>query len=89
VLALWASWLAWRALSALALTVLPSCSIDAAVSCKALACRSVRWLRWALPLAICALAVATPSLLWRIDCTISRGRRGRLGPPPPPRAGFP
>jgi hypothetical protein len=33
------------------LTVLPSCSIDAAVCSSALACSSVRWLRSALPLA--------------------------------------
>jgi hypothetical protein len=57
--------LACCALSAFCLTVEPSCSIDAAVCSSALACSSVRWLRSALPLAICAEPVAMLSLLLR------------------------
>jgi len=40
-----------------------SSSIDAAVCCRLLACSSVRWLRSAFPVAICALPVAMLSLL--------------------------
>ena len=47
--ALPASWVAWRAVSALCLTVAVISSIDAAVCCRLLACSSVRWLRSALP----------------------------------------
>ncbi len=67
-----ASWLACCALSAFSLTVLDSCSIDAAVCCSALACCSVRALRSLLPAAICALAVATPSAPWRTPATMPR-----------------
>jgi hypothetical protein len=70
VLAPIASWLACWALSAFCLTVEPSCSIEAAVSSSALACSSVRWLRSALPLAICAEPVAMLSLLLRTVPTI-------------------
>ncbi len=65
-----ASWLAWPAVSALALTVPESSSIDAAVCCRLLACSSVRWLRSALPVAICAEPVAIDSLLARTWPTI-------------------
>ena len=57
--ALCASWLACRALSAFWRTVELSCSMDAAVSCSALACCSVRALRSLLPWAISDDAVAT------------------------------
>ncbi len=65
-----ASWLACLALSAFCLTVAPSCSIDAAVSSRALACCSVRWLRSWLPWAISALALATLSALLRTRDTV-------------------
>ncbi len=56
-----ASWLAARALSALCCTVDVIWCIDAAVSCSALACCSVRADRSWLPEAICDDAVAMPS----------------------------
>ena len=70
VLALTASWLAARALSAFWRTVEPSSSMEAAVSSSALACCSVRALRSLLPEAICALAEATPSAFWRTVLTV-------------------
>ena len=68
--ALRASWLAWRALSAFCFTVEPSCSIDAAVCCSALACSSVRPDRSWLPAAISVLAEATPCALLRTAVTV-------------------
>jgi len=65
-----ASWLACWALSAFCLTVELSCSIEAAVSCSAEACCSVRWLRSRLPWAICDDAVATLSAFWRTPPTM-------------------
>ena len=64
-LALWASWLAWRALSEFCRTVEPSCSIEAEVCSSALAWFSVREDRSILPWAIWALALATLSERWR------------------------
>jgi len=64
-----ASWLAWWALSAFWRTVLPISSMVAEVCSSALACCSVRWLRSALPWAICELAVATLSALFRTSDT--------------------
>jgi len=69
--------LALTALSAFCLTVEPSCSIEAAVCCRALACCSVRVDRLWLPWAISELAVDTlidpsrtpatrPERLWRM-----------------------
>ncbi|EWS63795.1 hypothetical protein Y695_02968 [Hydrogenophaga sp. T4] len=69
MLALAASWLAWRALSAFWLAVDPICSIEAEVSSSAEACCSVRLERSELPWAICALAVATLSAPWRTSVT--------------------
>lgn len=46
--------------------------MDAAVCCRLLACSSVRWLRSALPLAICPDPVAMGSLLVRTCETIAR-----------------
>lgn len=42
----------------------------AAVSCRLLACCSVRWLRSALPLAILEEPVATDSVAWRTCCPL-------------------
>ncbi len=70
-LALVASSLARAALSAFWRTVAVICSIDAAVSSRALAWLSVRAARSVLPCAICALAVATPSAPWRTRPTTS------------------
>ena len=67
--AAWASWLACLALSAFRRTVVPNCSMVAAVSSSALACCSVRWLRSWLPWAICALAEATLSAFPRTSIT--------------------
>ncbi len=47
-----ASCVAALAVAALCLTVAVSCSMEAAVCCRLLACSSVRWLRSALPVAI-------------------------------------
>ncbi len=55
------SWWARRADSAFCCTVEVSSSIEAAVSSRLLACSSVRWLRSALPLAICTVPVAMES----------------------------
>jgi hypothetical protein len=73
LLAASAIWLAWRVVSALACTVAVSCSMDAAVSCRLLACSSVRWLKSRLPVAICVVPVAMLSLLWRtVPTTLTR-----------------
>ncbi len=69
VLAFMASWLAWRALSAFWRTVAPSCSMEAAVSSRALAWLSVRPDRSWLPCEISALADATLSALARTPAT--------------------
>ncbi len=76
VLAPSASWLADNAFSAFWRTVEPSSSIDAAASCRADACSSVRMLRSLLPCEICAAATATlsefsrtlPTTLTRLRC---------------------
>ncbi len=65
-----ASWPAARELSALCWTVVVICCIEAAVSCNALACCSVRLDRSWLPDAICDDAVAMPSADWRTWLTI-------------------
>ena len=83
--ALIASWLAWRALSAFWRTVELSCSMDAAVCCRALACCSVRALRSLLPEAISDEATATlcePSRTWptmreRLSCISDNARSRR------------
>jgi len=54
------------AFSAFCRTVLVSSSIDEAVCSKEEACSSVRWLRSALPEAICVDAVAIVSAAWLI-----------------------
>ena len=66
-----ASSLARRAVSALSLTVAVSSSIDAAVCCRLLACSSVRWLRSALPLAICDEPMAMDSEALRTSPTMA------------------
>ena len=58
-------------MSALFLTVAVSCSIDAAVCWRLLACSSVRWLRSALPWAICAEPVAIDSDALRTSPTMA------------------
>ena len=58
-------------MSALCLTVAVSSSIEAAVCCRLLACSSVRWLRSALPLAICAEPVAIDSEALRTSPTMA------------------
>ena len=72
-----ASWLAWRALSAFWRTVVPSSSIEAAVSCSELACCSVRTDKSELPLAISPLAPATALAFVRTSCTV-RARLSRM-----------
>ena len=69
--ALAASAVACCALSAFCFTVEVSSSMLAAVSCSDDACASVRWLRSALPAAICLAAPATLPLLSRTLSTIS------------------
>jgi hypothetical protein len=59
-----------RACSAFWRAVLPTCSIDAAVCCSALACSSVRWLRSCVPWAISDEALATPSASRRTAVTV-------------------
>ncbi len=68
-LAVEASWLAVRAVSAFWRMVALISSMEAAVCCRLDACDSVRWERSALPLAICEEPVAMESLAWRIWCT--------------------
>ncbi len=58
-----------RAELALCATVLVSCSIEAAVSSRLLACDSVRAERSWLPLAISPDATCTPSTSWRTSVT--------------------
>jgi hypothetical protein len=70
LLAAVASCVAWRAVSALLRTVAFICSMDAAVSCRLLACCSVRVDRSALPVAIWSLPVAMLSLPWRTSLTM-------------------
>ncbi len=65
------------AVCALVCTVMVSSSIDAAVCWRLLACSSVRWLRSALPVAICVEPVATLSLLVR-TCSTTSARRSRI-----------
>jgi len=60
-------------------TVLEICSIEAAVCCRLLACSSVRWLRSALPEAICEEPVAMLSLLLRTWPTM-RARLACISP---------
>ncbi len=65
-----ASWLAWPAVAALCWTVLVNSSMAAAVCCRLLEVDSVRADRSWLPVAICALATAMLSVVWRTSCTM-------------------
>ncbi len=76
-LAEFASCVACRAVSPLFFTVAVSCSMEAAVCCRLDACSSVRWLRSALPVAICVLPVAMESLLCR-TCPTTRASWSRM-----------